>query len=213
MRPCPCLFVCSPSTEAQNRGQNFPFHGFTSDVILVNMLGGSMCLRTPGQNLDPDLSLRSFAKNTGKQADATEMKSEADTNVSHIVLFYSFFNNLFHPAAYLRWLFSNIWCVIWRCLRKGANISKHKEKSRNFRLWQQTVHHPLARGHTLCRFVMTSSFCAGRRLQSCKLSQKTATVLCTEGNLFLGWKLEQEVDRSTHRLQKGKRWQTSSERF
>lgn len=29
-------------------------------------------------------------------------------------------------------IFSNIWCVIWRCFRKGANISKHKERDSRF---------------------------------------------------------------------------------
>lgn len=70
----------------------------------------------------------------------TPPKNEAEWSF-YIVLFL-FFNNLFHPAAYLRWHFSNIWCVIWRCLRKGANISKHKKRSRDFRLWQrQTFQH------------------------------------------------------------------------
>lgn len=61
------------------------------------------------------------------------VRSKKQTDTDALMFFY-FSELFFHPAAYLRWFSSNIWCVfIWRCVRKGANISKHKERARDFR--------------------------------------------------------------------------------
>lgn len=75
-------------------------------------------------------------------------KKKTDRHWSFYIAVFIVQYLFFHPAAYLRWVLSNIWCVIWRCLRKGANNSKHKERSGDFRCHKDnmaTARHPPVR--------------------------------------------------------------------